>query len=212
MDLYAIDYVSVSGRSWLHRLPAGAKMVALVLLLAVLLPTRVATVPAAALAGLVLLAWSARIPMRLFLLLMLYPLLFLAVLMASLSAVSAPAVMLVMARVLAITAAVVLFLLTTSFPALFALLGRVLPGFLVAALFFTYRSLFLIARGVANVRTALHLRGGVDWRHPIASLRNLGMALGHLLVHVIDSAERMADSLRVRGFANRIYFLGDQHE
>lgn len=207
MDLYYIDYVSVSQRSWLHRLPAGAKMVALAIDIAVLLSLRYALAHAGLAVLVVILALTARLPMRVFLPLMLYPVLFLVVLFLSVNGLFLNAVLLLAFRVLAITGSVVLFLMTTSFPAIFGTLGRVLPASLVAALFFTYRAIFVISDSINDLRTALHLRGGIDWRRPVFSVRSFGTALGHFIVHSIDISQRMADSLKVRGFANRVYYL-----
>lgn len=209
MDLYYIDYVSVSNRSWLHRLPVAVKMPALVVIIAVLLWLRYALLDAV-LVGLVLvLALTARVPMKIFLPLMLYPVVFLLVLFLSVNGLRLSAILLIGFRAFAIAGSVVLFLLTTSFPAIFGALSRVLPGPLVAALFFTYRALFIISDSITNVRTGLHLRGGIDWKRPIFSVHNFGMILGHLLVDSIDTSERMADGLRIRGFQNRIYHLGE---
>ena len=207
MDLYYIDYISVSGRSWLHRAPAWIKMLALVAIIAVLLAFESISVEAGIALGILAMAVSARIPMRLYLPLILYPVVFLVILFLSIEGLTWHATGIIGLRVLAITGTVVLFLMTTSYPRIFGTLSRVLPGFLVAALFFTYRSIFLIADSVVNVRIAMHLRGGMDWKRPMATLRNFGMALGHIMVHSIDMSQRMADSLAVRGFANRIYYL-----
>jgi len=208
MDLYYIDFISVSGRSWLHRVSPAAKMSALIIVVVVLLWLRYAVFDLAAALVVIVLALTARLPMRIYLPLMLYPVLFLLILFVSVNGLPLDAALMIGFRVLAITGSVVLFLMTTSFPAIFGTLGRVLPSTLVAALFFTYRAIFIISDGIVNTRTALHLRGGTDWRHPVSTLRHFGMALGHFLVHAIDMSGRMGDGLRVRGFANRIYYLG----
>jgi energy-coupling factor transporter transmembrane protein EcfT len=207
MDLYYIDYISVSGRSWLHRLHPAVKMAALVAIIAVLLSLRYALLDLAMAVLVVILALTACLPMRIYLPLMLYPLVFLLVLFISVNGLPLSAALMLGFRVLAITGSVVLFLMTTSFPAIFGTLSRVLPGPLVAALFFTYRALFIISDGISDVRTALHLRGGIDWKRPGFTLNHLGSALGHFMVHTIDTSQRMGDSLRVRGFANRVYYL-----
>jgi len=207
MDLYYIDYISVSGRSWLHRAPAGIKMLALVAIITVLLAFESISIEAGIALSILAMAVSARIPMRLYLPLILYPVVFLVILFLSIEGLTWHATGIIGLRVLALTGTVVLFLMTTSYPRIFGTLSRVLPGFLVAALFFTYRSIFLIADSVVNVRIAMHLRGGIDWKRPMATLRNFGMALGHIMIHSIDMSQRMADGLAVRGFANRIYYL-----
>ena len=211
MHLYEIDRAAVSGTGPLHRLPAGVKLLLLAVLIALLLSVRSLPLHAGVLLGLLLLALLARVPLVLMLELTAYPLIFLAIIFFSIDGLTLPAALGLAARVLAITAAVILLLLTTSFPALFAALGRVLPGALVAALFFTYRALFILAVSLANIRTALRLRGGLDWRHPLRSLTNLGKALGHLLVDVVEMSQRMADGLTLRGFQHRIYSSGSTH-
>lgn len=212
MDLYYIDFISVNTRSWLHRLPAAVKMLALLLLIGTLITLELVPLDALLLLGVVMVAVTAHVPMKLFLALSLYPVVFLILLYLSIGDLTLAAGLLLALRILTINAAVVTFLLSTSYPAIFGTLSRVLPGFLVAALFFSYRSLFVISSSINDIRTALHLRGGLSWRHPARSLRHLGMALGHVLVHSIDASERMADGLMVRGFKNRIYYLGTRYE
>ena len=207
MDLYYIDYISVTNRSFLHRTPVGVKMAALILIIAVLMISKSPTLNGAVAGCAILLALACRIPLTILVPLMLYPTVFLAILFLSAKGLTLAAAALIVSRVLAITGSVVLFVLSTSYPAIFGALGRVLPGFIVAALFFTYRAIFVISDGIENVRIAMHLRGGINWRHPLSTLRNFGMALGHFLVHSIEGSRRMADSLKVRGFANRVYFL-----
>lgn len=207
MDLYYIDYISTSGKSWLYRIPVGIKMIFLAGLIGVLLWLRFIWITGAILCAVILIAALGRLPMRLFLVLMFYPTVFLIVIFLSTTGLNYYSVLLLLLRVLAITGAVVAFLLSTSYPKIFGAFSRVLPGVLVAAFFFTYRSIFLISQSVNDIRIALHLRGGIDWKRPGSSLRNFGQALGHLLIHIIDSSGRKADSLRIRGFSNRIYYL-----
>jgi biotin transport system permease protein len=208
VDLYYLDYLAVAGHSWLHRVPAVIKLLALAALLGVVLSLPLLTVSAGVFVGVLLLAMSARLPMLTVLTLAAYPLIFLVLLFLSIERPSWLMLLGMALRVVAITASVIVVLLTTSYPAIFSILGRVLPAPLVAALFFTYRALFILSVSLTNVRTALHLRGGVNWRRPRASLINIGTALAHLLVHAIEMSQRMADSLIVRGFHNRIYTLG----
>ncbi|MEN6519659.1 MAG: energy-coupling factor transporter transmembrane component T [Armatimonadota bacterium] len=207
MDIYYIDYISVSSNSWLHRVPVGLKMVIVAVMIGVLLWLRYIWILSALFAAVAVIALSARLPMRLFAVLALYPVVFLIVIFLSTAGLNVYSALMITLRVLAITGTVVIFLLTTSYPTIFGALGRVLPGVLVAALFFTYRSIFVISQSLNDISIALHLRGGIDWKHPGPSLRNSGQVIGHLLVDTIDSSERKADSLRIRGFANRIYYL-----
>lgn len=208
MDLYRIDFVAVTGRGALHCLPAWAKLLGLAAVIAVVLAVPSWPLHAGLFAGLLLLAVLARVPLGLLLGLTAYPLIFLAFLAFSIEGLTVWVAVALAARVLAITAAVVLLILTTSFPALFSTLGRVLPGSLTAAFFFTYRALFILSVCLTHARTALHLRGGLNWRRPLHSLSNLGRVLAHVVVHAIETSQRVADNLTVRGYADRIYDLG----
>lgn len=208
MNLYEIDRIAVHGASRLHRLPAGWKLLGVAAVIALVLAMPWWPLHVGVLAAVLLLAVSARLPMPVLLGLTAYPLIFLAILFFSMDGLTPAGAVRLALPVLAITATIITLLLTTSFPALFNALGRVLPAVLVAALFFTYRALFILATGLTNMHTAIHLRGGMSWKHPVRSLRNLGMGLGHLLVHVIETSQRMADNLAIRGFKNRVYTLG----
>lgn len=206
MDLYYIDHVSTSGAGWLHRVPPAVKLMAVVAVIASLLSTESLSAVGVVLVGVILLAMSAGLPLRLFLPLMFYPVVFLTVILLSIEGLTVPATAFLAGRVFDITGSVVIVLLTTSYPTIFATLGRVLPGFITAALFFTYRSLFIISDSITDLRIAMHLRGGFDIRHPVRTLRHFGMAMGHFVVHSIDAGQRIGDGLTVRGFANRVYF------
>lgn len=208
MDLRYIDYVSVSHRSWLHRVPAAVKMIFHLLVIVLLLSTESLAIEAGTAAVLIIIAVSAHLPMRLYLPLVFYPVIFLIILFISIEHLTMMSVFMLGFRVLAITTATVILLLTTSFPEIFGTLGRILPGFLTAALFFTYRSIFIISDSINSIQVVMHLRGGINWRHPISTWKNTGMAMGHFLIDSIDTSERMADGLTIRGFVNRIYYLG----
>ena len=208
MDLRYIDYVSVSGRSWLHRLPAFVKLLFVLLVLISALAWPYPLVTGALLASILLMMLSARLPMKTVLALLCYPLLFLVILFLSIDRPHPLALLGMSLRVLAITGSVILLLLTTSYPRIFAALQHVLPSAFVAALFFSYRALFILSDGLTNIQTALHLRGGIDWRRPVATMRNLGLALGHFLVHAIEASQRIGENLLVRGFNNIIYSIG----
>jgi energy-coupling factor transporter transmembrane protein EcfT len=210
MDLHQIDYISVSRQSWLHRLPAFVKLMVLVTVIVMLLRIESIWFMVGVLLFMIAMALVARIPIKVYLPLFLYPVVFLAIISLSIEDFSLNAVGLLVLRVLSVTSSVVLFFLTTSYPVIFGMLSRILPAFLVAALFFSYRSIFVIADSIEDTRTALRLRGGSSWRHPIATLRYFGTALGHIFVHAIDMSQRIADGLAVRGFANKIYYLGDR--
>lgn len=212
MDLYYIDYISVSRQSRLHRLPAWLKICTVVAIFALLLSTMSTAVIGGMGAILLILALTAGIPIRVFVLLSLYPIVFLVIIFLAMHGLTVRMAAVLSLRIVTMTGSVVLLLLSTSFPAIFGALSRVLPPFVIAALFFTYRSIFLIWNAFNDLRTAMHLRGGFDSRRPVSTLRNLGTGLGHLMVHSIEMSQRMADGLRLRGFTNRIYYMEGRDE
>ena len=83
MDLYYIDYISVTNRSFLHRTPVGVKMAALALIIAVLMISKSPTLNGAVAGCAILLALACRIPLTILVPLMLYPTVFLAILFLS---------------------------------------------------------------------------------------------------------------------------------
>jgi len=206
MDLHYIDYVSVARKSWLHNLPAGTKMLGFVGIVALLLASTSIYIEVGVAVGILGMAIFARVPMKIFLGLALYPVFFLFVLYLSIEGETLSTALFLGFRVLAVTESAILLLLSTSFPSIFKVLGRVLPDFLVAALFFSYRSIFVLSDSMSDVQTAMHLRGGFSKKRPLWTIRHFGTAIGHFLVHSIDSSQRMADGLRLRGFKNRVYY------
>ena len=148
MDLYIIDYISVSNRSLLHRTPVAAKMIALAAIIALLLVSKSAQLNAIIALAAILTAAFCRIPLKVLVPLMLYPTVFLVILFLSVHGLTIQAALMILMRVFAITGFVVLFLLTTSYPAIFGALGSVLPVPLVAALMFGIGALGWIVEGL----------------------------------------------------------------
>jgi len=207
VQLSYIDYLATEGRSFLHDLSPGWKIVGMLLVLS----------------GIVLLRnlydlfflytvvlgffFASRLPLRIFPL-TLYPLVF-AILFLFISDFQIRFVLMVFLKVLSGSTGVVLLLATTPYPSIFGVLDRFLPSLLVTALFLTYRSIFILLKVLEETQHALYLRGGFQWRHPKRSLINLSNAFGHLIIKGIDSSERMYESMVLRGFKNKIRYRGE---
>ncbi len=203
MDIAALDRWAVQGESPWHRASPAAKIGAAALgVAAVVISRDVATL----LTLYLLLATGmtlARLPLRRVLLIASYPALF-----AALFAVSrwdgtwqTPAAILL--KAVGAAMAMVLLITTTPYPALFAVLSRVLPRLVADALFMTYRSFFILLEGMDHLITALRLRGGLQRRKPIRTIRNLALALGVLLIRAVDLSQRLYDVLILRGYRGR---------
>lgn len=203
MDIAALDRWAVQGGSPWHRASPLAKVAAAALAIAAVVASRDLT----ALVTLYLLLAAcmtlARLPLGRVLAIAAYPAIF-----AVLFAVSrwdgtwqTPAVILL--KAVGAAMAMVLLITTTPYPDLFAVFSRVLPRLVADALFMTYRSFFILLEGMDHLTTALRLRGGLQRRKPLRTIRNLALALGVLLIHAIDLSQRLYAVLILRGYQGR---------
>ena len=208
IQLSYLDYLAVEGKSWLHRLHPVVKIVGVVLVLAGVVTVRSIPGLLVLYGTLLCVFFASRIPVRV-LPLTLYPLLF-AFFFIFISGFQFYFIGLVFLKVVSGSTSVVLLLTTTPYPSIFSVLGKVLPSLFVTALFLTYRSVFILLSILEETQHAIYLRGGVQWRHPSRSLVNISNAFGHLIIKGIDASERMYESMRIRGFTNRIHYRGER--
>ncbi len=207
IQLSYLDYSAVEGRSRLHRLSPKLKMIGMFFILFVIVATK--SIPGFLLLYAVLLTlfFLSRIPLKIFSL-TLYPLIF-AVLFIFVSGFQIFFMLLIFLKVLCGSTGVVLLLSTTPYPSVFRVLGKFLPSLFVTALFLTYRSIFILLNVLEETQHALHLRGGIQWRHPWRSLTNMANAFGHLILQGMDASEKMYESMVLRGFQNKIHYRGE---
>jgi energy-coupling factor transporter transmembrane protein EcfT len=199
-----LDYWATTGRGWLHRVPAAAKLAWLAGVVAALVLVYDFVFYAALYALLLAFLFTSRLPTRRILLASAYPLVFLVLVFLSVRGVALFAVLYFAVRVMAVTLTVLLIVATTPVPRLLAA-GRFLPRFVVAGLFLTYRAIFILADVARDVRIAYRLRGAPGWRRPRRFLANTGRALGYVVLAAWTRSEDAAAALKVRGFDGRIY-------
>ena len=208
IQLAFLDYQAVEGKSWLHRLSAGVKIIGMIVVLAgVVLWTNLVGL-LALYAILLSLFLSSRVSWKIFSL-TLYPLIF-ASLFIFLSGFRIHFILLIFLKVLCGSTGMILLLATTPYPAVFGVLGKVLPSLFVTALFLTYRSVFILLGILEETQHALYLRGGFQWQHPWRSVVNIANAFGHLILKGIDASERMYESMVLRGFEGKIHYRGEK--
>jgi energy-coupling factor transporter transmembrane protein EcfT len=207
IQLSYLDYSAVEGKSWFHRLSPKVKIIGMASLLLGVVTVRSVYGFLFLYAILLTLFLVSRIPLKIFSL-TLYPLIF-AVLFVFISGFQIGFILLIFLKVLCGSTGVVLLLATTPYPSIFGILGKVLPSLFVTALFVTYRSIFILLKVLEETEHALHLRGGVQWRHPWRSLTNISNAFGHLIIKGIDASEEMYESMVLRGFKNKIHYRGE---
>lgn len=207
IQLSYLDYLAVEGKSPLHRLPTGSKILGMLLVLTAIVLLKTPS-------GLILLYtlllglfFACRLPLKIFPL-TLYPLIF-AVLFILVSGFQIHFILLIFLKVLSGSTGVVLLLATTPYPSIFLKLERFLPSLFVTALFLTYRSIFILLKVLEETQHALYLRGGFQWGHPWRSLVNISNLFGHLIIKGIDASEKMYESMMLRGFKNKIHYRGE---
>ena len=207
IQLSYLDYSAVEGKSRLHRYSPMVKMIGMGLVLFGVVTLRSLTGLLLLYAFLLALFLMSRIPLKIFSL-TLYPLIF-ALFFIFLSGFQIYFILLLFLKVLCGSTGVVLLLATTPYPSVFRALGKFLPGLFVTALFLTYRSVFILLEVFEETEHALHLRGGVQWKHPWRTLINISNAFGHLLIKGIDNSEKMYESMVLRGFKDKIHYRGE---
>lgn len=203
IQLSYLDYLAIEGKSWLHRLRPAWKIFGVVLVLFGVVTLR-GILGLFSLYGLLLLLYfTSRTPLRVFPL-TLYPLLF-SFFFIFISGFQWKFIAMIFLKVLSGSTGVVLLLATTPYPSIFGLLGRVLPSLFVTALFLTYRSVFILLSVLEETQHAIYLRGGFQWNHPWRSVVNISNAFGHLIIKGIDASEKMYESMKLRGFKDKIH-------
>ncbi len=208
IQLSYLDYSAVEGRSFLHRFSPGGKLIGMGLVLFGIVALRSLPALASLYAILLILFFASGVPVKIFPL-TLYPLIF-AILFIFISGFQIHFILLIFLKVLCGSTGVVLLLATTPYPFVFSILGRFLPSLFVVALFFTYRSIFILLNVMEETQHALYFRGGIQWRHPWRSLINISNAFGHLILKGIEASEKMYESMVLRGFKNKIHYRGEK--
>ena len=207
IQLSYLDYLSIEGRSFLHRLGPGWKIIGMLVVLSGIVLLRNLFGLFSLYGILLALFFICRLPLKIFFL-TLYPLIF-SVLFIFISGFEIHFILLIFLKGLSGSTGVVLLLATTPYPLIFRTLDRFLPSLFVTALFLTYRSIFILLKVLEETQHALYLRGGFQWNHPWRSLNNISNGFGHLIIKGIDASEKMYESMMLRGFKNKIHYRGE---
>jgi cobalt/nickel transport system permease protein len=204
MDIAAVDRSANAGSSLLHRSSASAKLAAVALLLVAVVASTNSMLLASVALALVSAALLARIPMRTFVTLALYPALFAGIFAFA----SAPTLLFAATVVLKAVAAAlgaILLVMSTPYPAIFSRVQTFVPGLAGDSLLMTYRTFFLLAERFNNLVTAIRLRSSSRGRGSRAVLvRSVSSALGNTMLYAFDLAQRDYDVLQLRGYTGRL--------
>ncbi len=203
MDIGTIDRSATSAAGWLHGVDPRLKLIAFALLIAAIVTTWNLFWALSIALGLLALAASARIDLRLTLMLGAYPAMF-ALIFALASAPNAMTGTVIVLKAVCAGLAAVIVVLTTPYPQVFAPIQRVVPEVVGDAMLMTYRSAFLLLGKFENVLRAVRLRAGLRGTHPVRMARATTQALGGVLVYSFDLAQRDYDIMRLRGYTGRL--------
>ncbi len=204
IKLYYLDYLAIEGRSFLHRLSPGLKIIGMAIILFAVVIFKNIFLLFILYSILLSLFFISRLPRSIFLY-TLYPLIF-AILLIFISGFEMHFIGLIVLKVLCGSTGIIILFSTTPSPKIFQSLEKVLPSIIVTGLYITYRSMFILLKVLEETQYALYLRGGFQWRNPWRSLVNISNAFGHLIIKGIDSSENMYEAMMVRGFKNRIHY------
>jgi len=201
--LSSMDLIASAGRSPWHRASAISKLA-----LAVLVVLLAVFSPSLALLGVLfgvasVLALTARVPMRLLLVAMGYPIVFalLFVLARWDGTWATPARTLL--RPVTSSLAVLWLMGSTPYPDVFAPLTRVLPRGVGDGLFLTYRALFELLGRTEGLWRAIRLRGGTEGSAR-QRLSRAGEGLGTLVLYGFERSQRFYATMQLRGHSGRI--------
>jgi energy-coupling factor transporter transmembrane protein EcfT len=207
MKLIDVDYYALYGNSWLHKIPAGTKLLtALFILLFVIVSKdfRIISIIYSVLLAMILLSGLPKL--KIFAL-SLYPLIFTSIFILSIEDMSLSFMLLLIFKVITSSTMFVTIIFTTSFTNIFRAFEKYLPSFLVSVLFITYRSIFILWNTLENLQLAMYIRGKPSIKKPIHSIKVLSNALGFLVITAIEASENMHQGMRIRGFSDNLKYL-----
>lgn len=207
MRIVDIDYYAMYGNSWLNRISARYKLLAIFLVLACVVLIKNYIIISAIYAFLFLIVLVSGVPRIKVLLMSLYPLLFMFLFLFSIKNLSYQLALLLLFKVLSSSTSFVLLIMTTTYIEIFSKLERFLPSFLVNVLFLTYRSIFILWSTLENIRLSMYIRGNPQFSRPIYSLKIIANAAGNLIIKAMESSEKMNNSMQLRGYSNNLNYL-----
>ncbi|HDP70391.1 MAG TPA: hypothetical protein ENN38_06250 [Actinobacteria bacterium] len=200
MDLYFIDSLASSGKSFFHKASAISKMFFSASVIFAIMLSKNPVFLGILLLFLLLFLKLLRQPVFKIFAMTFYVAVF--AIIYALSQISGPPVWPFMIVLKAITAAlsILTLLTTTNYFEVFAVFGKFLPKLIADGLFMTYRSFFILLKVLNNLITAVKVKGGFSPCKIFSNLRNMGGVLGTLFIHAMDSSTRNSEILTIRGY------------
>jgi len=196
-----VDLAAATGATPWHRASAIGKLVLAALLVLLAVFTRSLPLLLALHLSAWALALSSRLPARVIVAMLGYPLVFAALFALASWDGEWTTPLAVLLRPTTACLAAAWLIATTPYPDLFAPISRLLPARVADGLFITYRALFDLLGRTERLLRALRLRGGMRGRRRVATA---GETLGTLVLHSFGRSERLYAAMRLRGHSGRI--------
>ncbi|NIP39171.1 MAG: hypothetical protein GWO07_13660 [Candidatus Dadabacteria bacterium] len=209
MDIGAIDYYANFGKSFIHRLGSGIKIIFVISLIASIVLTKSLVILAGIYLLLIGLVIISKVPAIKVILLAAYPAIFAVIFAFASWSGSWVFTLLIILKALSASLCMVLLIITTSYPRVFSSLRPLLPDILFDALLLTYRSIFLLLGLLSNLFTALKVRGGFSKKNYLKRLKNLSSGLGLLVIHGFDLSHNYYGVLNTRGYSGSFVVSGE---
>ncbi|MGI6097366.1 MAG: ATP-binding cassette domain-containing protein [Dethiobacteria bacterium] len=200
MKLAQIDYLANSVQGPLHKVNPLLKTALLFFFLAAIIAVNEIAKLLFALLLLCVLFLVSRVPLWQVGRLALYPAFF-SLLFALIIAQGSPAAgAMIVLKAVGAALSMLLLISTTSYVELFSILSTFLPALVVDILVATYRSVFILLEQFENLFKSVRLRGGYHlWRVAI-NIRSMIGVLALLVIHALESSERMHRIYSLRGY------------
>lgn len=212
MHLADIDYLALQKNSLWHKASVLSKLFFTVIVIYVVVVSNQLSQLAVTLAFLLALLFVAGIPLRRFVHLLAYPALFATVFALSRMGNSWTEAALTITKSLTAAASLILLITTCGALAVLSYLRLFLPALIADTFFLTYRSFFILLGQVDSFFTVVKVKGGYSPLRVILNLRNTAAALGVLLIHSLETSERMHKALALRGYRSGIIYAGKRHQ
>ncbi|KAB2954224.1 hypothetical protein F9B85_00560 [Heliorestis acidaminivorans] len=205
MNLPSVDFLAVSGKSYLHKVSVSCKLwCLLILLIAVLLAHNVYLLACLALPLLLFLHFVVNFSILKQFYIYIYPLFFSTIYGAFFLGFAGEELLVIVLR--AVTAVILLLTLITTTPyiKIFATVSKIAPSVLIDIFLLTYRAFFLLLSKILETLSALRLRGAMEGYSLQRKLTNMGSFLGLAFVKAIDLNEKNYWMMIARGYEGGI--------
>lgn len=197
MQLALVDFWALKGKSVLHLSSTKGKLIfAFASVLAIILTHSLDSL-FYIIALLTILSLSLRLPLRMFIHFLIYPVVFSGLFSLVITGVHP---LLIIGKALASVLVWLILITTTPYVKILAELSPVIPKILLDGIYMTYRSFFLLIDQFSKFFLTLKFKGAYSPRRLWRNLSGISSALGIMLIHSIEQAERLYTILELRGY------------